>query len=65
MKKYLPTLLGLIGGAVIGFAWAQNTKSRIGQSIETGFNNGKFVISVDVKGAAAGGVLAMIGKGEN
>ena len=57
MKTAAYLTMGFTIGAVIGFVWSQGVKSRISGSVKTGFDNGKFVVSFDVKEAAIGGLM--------
>lgn len=52
--------LGFVVGAFIGFAWAQGTKSGIGDHTRTTVGGGKLTVEVDYSAAAQDGAKRAI-----
>ncbi len=55
MKTSLGLMIGFVIGSVVGFAWSQNTKSRLGENTTTEMKGGKLIITMDAGKAATQG----------
>jgi len=56
MKNAAVIILGFVSGALIGFAYAQETKKSLADNVTTKFSDGKLDITVDVETAALQGL---------
>lgn len=59
MKDLLFIALGFLSGAVVGFAWSQETKSSLAENVTTDFDGGVMTVTADIYSAGIDGVRGM------
>lgn len=60
-RKAVPwAAVGFIAGGVLGFAWGQKAKSRVGESVSTDWEGGVLSVKVNTVQAARAGLPDLV-----
>jgi len=59
-REGIAIIAGFIGGALVGFAWAQTTKAGLADHVKTKTEGGKILIEADLAGAAQQGLTDLV-----
>ncbi len=60
-KAYPAVIVGFGVGALIGFAWAQQTKASLADNVSTKMDGGVVVVRINAAKAAAEGLYSLLG----